>query len=216
MAAAPRIDLLYAYDARGEEERLMREANEILDQFRHEPEAILQLGNFATDTGRTTLSRQVYELALESGFEVAPFSLLYVESHVVSGKFTEAVAFCDELAREDPSWMSRNQNIFNSLRSIAYFGLGNDELGQLYLEKFLEDAHIRSETFLSVANRFRKIGHPIPARTLLLEAYRRDPKNQLALSGVIEVDLETGNSRDLTSLLRELLRLRRPLPARAQ
>lgn len=209
-SADPRIELLYFYHKRGELEKMDREAEAIIQQFRRESNSMMRLANFATDVGDIPLARRVYEIALENNFSVASFGLLYIEAHLVASRHTQAIDLCNDLVKENPTWLAEFEPTFNSLRSLAYFGSGNQDLGNLYLGRFTEARNVRVDTLISVANRFKQIGMPDAARAILVSAYQRDNKNQIALSGIIEIDLDQGYSRDLATNLRNLLLLRRP------
>ncbi len=209
-SADPRIELLYFYHKRGELDRMDREAESIIQQFRRESNSMMRLANFATDVGDIPLARRVYEIALENNFSVASFGLLYIEAHLVAKRYTEAIDLCNDLVKENPTWLADFEPTFNSLRSLAYFGAGNQDLGNLYLGRFTEARNVRVDTLISVANRFKQIEMPDAARAILVSAYQRDNKNQVALSGIIEIDLDQGYSRDLATNLRNLLLLRRP------
>ncbi len=211
-SALPRIELLYYYYKKGEKEKIDREADAIIAQFKRDEAAMASLGQFATDHGLVDLSRRVYEVALENSFHIGTFGLLYIEAHVVARKYQEAIEFCSELMKENPTWLSQSENAvaYNSLRSIAHYGLGNQELGDLYLNKFREIQNVRANTLILVAKRFSEIGLSDAARAILVTAVQRDPENQIALSGIIDIDLQQGNSRDLSENIRRLLTLRRP------
>ncbi|MDX2111327.1 MAG: hypothetical protein SFY80_13940 [Verrucomicrobiota bacterium] len=211
-AAQPRIELLYFYAKDSEKDKMDREADTIINQFKNDQNALVSLARFATDTGQIDLARRVYEVALENNFSVGTFGLLYIEAHVVSHNYQGAIDFCSELVKENPFWLAQpmNEVAFNSLRSIAYYGLGNNELGDLYLEKFSQVRNSPVTTLISVARRYKDMGLNDQARGILAIAYQRDPENQIALSGIIEIDLDQGSSRDLSDNLRKLLNLRRP------
>lgn len=209
-SADPRIELLYFYHKRGELDRMDREAEAIIQQFRRESNAMMRLANFATDIGDIPMARRVYEIALENNFSVASFGMLYIEAHLVAKRYTEAIDLCNDLVKENPTWLAQFEPTFNSLRSLSYFAAGNTDLGSLYLGRFTESRNVRVDTLISVAYRFKQIGMLDAARAILVSAYQRDSKNQVALSGIIEIDLDQGYSRDLATNLRNLLLLRRP------
>lgn len=209
-AAEPRVEILYYYHKNGEVEKERKEADAILQQFRNDEKSIIHLANFATDTGNTELARRIYELALENSFNIASFGLLYIEAHVVAKDYRGAIAFCNDLSKENPYWMTQYEFAFNSLRSLAYFGAGSKDLGQLYLDKFTQARGVPVATLISAARRYSALGFPDQARAILENAYRIDAKSQVALSGIIGIDLDQGNSRDLAEMLRRLLQLRRP------
>lgn len=209
-AAAPRIEILYAYHQMEEEDRLEREIENVLSEFDDDENAMRLLGKFATDIGDIPLSRRIYEVALENDFSLAVFGLLFIETQLVAGNYEVAVELCNELVQENPDWISQYDGVFSSLRAISYYALKNFELGELYLTRVLQDMSLRSETLVSIARRFELTGFVDQSRRILVEALRRDNENQLVLSQIVRMDLQERNARDLTDYLRQLLKLRRP------
>ncbi|WP_309397368.1 hypothetical protein [Cerasicoccus maritimus] len=210
LAVSPRVDLLYTLSLTGQEERAEAEANAILRQFRNDEKAMLRLANFATDEGQIDLARRIYEQALENDFPIAPFALLLIESHITAKDFEGAISFSEELAKERPDWLEQNLPIFNSLRSVAYYGVGNMNLADIYIAQFLQQPNLRAESLMAVSRRFTQLGGDEFARRVLKQAYINNPKNQAALSNLIEIEIKTGNAAELGNYLKKLLQMRRP------
>ncbi len=210
LSVGPRIDLLFILNATGQEERARREAESILQQFANDERSLQYLANYATDTGNVELSRRIYERALENDFNIAPFAMLLIESHITAGDFKGAIDFTSELVKERPSWLEKNWAIFNSLRAVAYYGLGNADLTELYLNQFLQASDVRVESLLAVSNRFEKLDGKEESRKILMQAYSQNPRNQAALSRLIALEIELGNSAELGPYLEDLLQMRRP------
>lgn len=212
LAVSPRVDMLYTFKMTGQEERAQREADEILRQFRNDNRAMLSLANYATDEGDVDLARRIYEQALENDFAIAPFALLLIEAHITAGDYQGAISFSEELAKERPDWLERSLPIFNSLRAVAYYGVGNENLADIYIEQFLQEPNLRVDSLLAVARRFTQLGGDAYARRVLKQAYENNPRNQAALSSLIEVEIKTGNAAELGTYLKKLLQMRRPSP----
>ncbi len=210
MSAGPRIELLYIYEQSGEEERMAREAQRLLKQFRNDEGALQALANFAADTGNIELARRTYEEALENEFAIAAFALLLIESHLVDGDYAGALDFTEELLKERPDWLRERWGIFNSLRAVASYGNNRPDLGDIYLTDFIEERNTRPETYLAVANRFLTIDRPQQARRILMAAYQNTVSNQKILAALIQVELELGNTENLNRLLTRFLQMRRP------
>ncbi len=210
LAVAPRVELLYIYKASGDDERAEREAIQILRQFREDEAAITSLANFAADTGNINLARRTYQLALENDYMNSAFALLLIEAHIVSKDYSGATQFADELVVENPAWLESRSSIFNSLRAVASFAVGREDLGQIYLQNFLNAEDVRVQTFLAVARRLENISRPHEAQRVLSTAYRRNPGNQSALTELISIEIALGNSTEVPHLLRRLLSMRRP------
>jgi len=208
----PRVEVIYSHRALGDAASERAETLRMIEQFGDNEPAMRALANYAADTGNVDLARQIYQLALQRDFDNSLFSLLFIESHLVDKRYAEAITFAEELAREKPVWLGSSEAAFNSLRAVAYFGVRNDELANLYLARFLAAPNVRTETLLAVSRRFRGLGSAPRARQILEVAVRQDRENQAALAGLVAIDLELGNSRELAHNLRLLLRMRRPPP----
>ncbi len=206
----PRLDLLSVHQKSGRTERARREALDLARQFRSDARVMAALAQHATDAGDVALARRVYESALENNHSVAIFGLLLIEAHITAGEYQAAIRFCNELVREQPGWLRDYETVFSSMRSIATYAAGNEELGRVYLREFTDSPRTTSGIMVNVAKRFKEIGWPEIARQLLVEAVRRDDGSEAALAGLIELELDLGESLALTDHVRQLLQLRRP------
>lgn len=210
LSAAPRLELLYIYNKTGDETSETRETQRMLKQFRDDEQALQALANFAAETGNINLARRTYEEALENEFAIDSFALLLIEAHLASDDFSGALYFAEELLKEQPDWLSERWATFNSLRAVASYGVGQADLGEIYLQDFLNGKNNQAETFLAVARYFTTIDRMPQARKILLAAYQVNPSNQRILSELIRTELELGYTENLNRLLPRLLQMRRP------
>ncbi len=210
LSAAPRLELLYIYNKSGDTEREQRETQRMLQQFRDDETALQALANFAADTGNVDLARRTYEEALENEFNIDSFALLLIESHLVDKDDQGALDFAEELLKERPDWLTKRWAIFNSLRAVASYGINRPDLGEIYLQDFIDDANNQPQTYLAVSRRFTNIDRNQQARKILLVAYQKSPTNQKVLSELIRTELALGNTENLNRLLSRLLQMRRP------
>jgi Tfp pilus assembly protein PilF len=210
LSAAPRLELLYIYNKSGDTEREERETQRMLQQFRDDEQALQALANFGADTGNIHLTRRTYEEALENEFSIDSFALLLIEAHLVSKDYQGALDFSEELLKERPDWLTKRWAIFNSLRAVASYGINRPDLGEIYLQDFIDEAENQPQTYLAVARRFSSIDRYQQARKVLLIAYQKAPTNQKVLSELIKTELVLGNTENLNRLLTRLLQMRRP------
>jgi len=210
LSAAPRLELLYIHNKSKDFDREKRETQRMLKQFHDDENALQSLANFAADTGNIDLARRTYEEALENEFAVDAFALLLVESHLVSKDYHGAISFSEELLKERPDWLTKRWAIFNSLRAVASYGINRPDLGEIYLQHFLDEANSPPQTYLAVARRFSDLDRSLQARKILSTAYHRTTANQKILSEFIRVELVLGNTENLNRLLTRLLQMRRP------
>ena len=210
LSPAPRLELLYIYNKANDVERELRETQRMLKQFRDDESALQSLANFAADTGKIDLARRTYEEALENEFAIDIFALLLIESHLVSKDYEGALSFSEELLKENPNWLKNRWAIFNSLRAVASYGTNRPDLGEIYLQHFIDEKNNPPQTYLAVARRFIDTDRSQQARKILTAAYRRSPTNQKILSELIRIELELGHTENLNRLLNRLLLMRRP------
>jgi predicted Zn-dependent protease len=206
----PRILMVEILAEGDDDTRLDREVEAIIREFRNQEGAMLSLGQIAADRGKTRTATRLYELALENNYNLGTFSLLLIESYVKDRQFQRAIQYCNELVRENPEWLTTMESVFNGIRSLAYFGIGNQELGSLYLRDFMSARRTTVPQLIQAAEAFTKFGFETTALALLQEAYNRDEDSELALSKLVDMKIRVGDSYNLAHLLRRLPAMRRP------
>lgn len=206
----PRILLAEILEDSGMEERRNREMMAILRQHRNDEAAMIALGQLTANQGNAEIASRLYELALENDFSLGVFSLILVEAHVNASQFERAISLADELVRESPSWLPQVESTFNGIRSIAYFGLENPELGNLYLTNFVKSRQTTVSQLVQAANSYLDFGLKDGALTLLMEAHTRDDSNERVLAELIQLQMDLGTSYKLDEHIRQLFDLRRP------
>ena len=210
LSAAPRLELLYIYNKSEDFEREQIETQRMLQQFRNDEPALQSLANFAADTGNIELARRTYEEALENEFAIDAFALLLIEAHLVDKDYQGALDFSEELLKERPDWLTLRWAIFSSLRAIASYGINRPDLGEIYLQDFIDEAGNQAQTYMAVSRRFTDIDRVQQARKILTLAYQKAPTNQKVLSELIRSELSLGNTENLSRLLSRYLQMRRP------
>lgn len=210
LSSAPRLELLYIHNKSEDFEREQRETQRILQQFRNDEPALQALANFAADTGNIDLARRTYEEALENEFGIGSFALLLIEAHLVDKDYQGALDFSEELIKERPEWLIQSWAIFNSLRAVASYGMNRPDLGEIYLQDFVDGKNNQPQTYMAVSRRFINIDRYQQARKILAVAYEKAPTNQKVLSELIRTELSLGNTENLNRLLSRLLQMRRP------
>ena len=210
LSAAPRMELLYIFNETGDDARETAETQRLLRQFRDDESALLALTNFAADTGKVDLARRTYEEALENEFSISAFALLLIEAHLASEDYQGALNFSEELLKEGPDWLTDRWAVFSSLRAVASYGTNRPDLGEIYLQDFINGSTNKPSTYLAVSRRFENIDRIEQARKVLLSAYEKSPSNQRILSDLIRAELRLGYTENLSRLISRLLQMRRP------
>ncbi|MGB0374861.1 MAG: tetratricopeptide repeat protein [Opitutales bacterium] len=206
----PVIELIYLYDKYGIEDKVVEYSKQIIKNFSDNESAIYQLANFAASTGKINIAQFCYELALEKDYALENFALTLIEAHIANKDFEGAVDFSEELLQENPKWLKVQWPIFSSLRALAFYGLNRPDLGDIYIEEFLNESKITTGTLVAVAKRFTTNQMYQQAQRILDLAYTRDENNQRVLNNLIKVNLELGMTQDLGDQIRKLLQTRRP------
>jgi hypothetical protein len=91
-------------------------------------------------------------------------------------------------------------------------GLKDDPAATMYLNHFLGQANLRADNLLAVANRFVELDAAESARRVLGRAVEVDPRNQAALTRLVELAMALNAGEDLAVHVRRLVQMRRPSP----
>ena len=207
---SPIIDLIYLYDKYNIEDKVIEYCKQIIKNFSDNEVAIYLLANFAASTGKINIAQYCYELALEKDYELENFALTLVEAHISCKDFAGAINFSEELLLENPKWLKNKWSIFSSLRALASYGLNRPDLGEIYLEEFLSEQNVKTDTLVAVAERFSKNEMYEQAQMVLNLAYSNDKNNQRVLNSLIKINLKLGMTQNLGDLIKKLLQTRRP------
>lgn len=205
-----RILLVDILNDSGMEQRRDREIESILRQHRNDPQAMTALGQIAANQGNARTALRLYELALENDYDLGIFSLILIEAHVNDHQFQKAIDLSTELVRENPPWLSNLESTFNGIRSIAYFGVGNTEMGNLYLNNFLQSRQTTVSQLFQAALSYQKFDLFDGSLALLREAHVRDASDEKVLAQLVDLQMRLGLSQNLDDLLTSLFALRRP------
>lgn len=219
---SPRIELLNIYAKTGDTASVHREVEDIIAHFRNDQQAMIALGNFATNQGDVALALRLYQLAQErdrqlrlaaqkSDFSVGTFALLAAQTYLTVHDYKNTLLFLDQINKDNPEWLiPANRLIFDSIRAVADVGVNNNTEAEMYVNKLIESSNTHPDNLLLIANRFLSHGAPDFAQRLLAEANRMDPHNQAILAQLISVNLQLGYSENMDKNIHLLLQTRRP------
>ena len=208
--AAPRIELLYIHNTIGDKTQEQRETQCILKQFCNDESTLQALANFAANTGNIKLARCTYEEALVNEFKIDKFALLLIEAHLAHKDHQGALKFSEELLTENPDWLTQRWSIFNSLRAVAACSSDRSDLGDIYLQHFIDETNTPAQTYLAVARCFNNNDCTQQAQKILATAHQRKPNHQKILSELIRTNIQLGNTQPLNKQLTRFLQMRRP------
>ncbi|NDV61143.1 hypothetical protein G0Q06_01625 [Puniceicoccales bacterium CK1056] len=206
----PRIMLIDVLSASGMTDRRDREIDALLQEHRNNEQAMTALAQLAAEYGNVRASSRLYDLALENGYNLGLFSLSLAEAYVSNGEPAKAIELCNELVREDPSWLLNSESTFNAIRALAYYTQGDSELGNLYLKNFLESTRTNVNQLFQASRSYKKYDLTEQALKILEEAYAREEGNEAVLVSLIDVEMEVGAYFAISQHLKKLFELRRP------
>jgi len=219
--ADPLIDLLYDYVKKGDRAGVAHNIEDIIKQFGTDARAMTLLANFATDQGDIELALRLYQLAQnqdrqlrlaakESDFNVASFALLATEAYLTKSDYKGAINFLDQIRDQKPDWFASKRVLFDSLRGVADYALGQETEAEMYVENLITSTTTDPYQLLLVANRYLSHDGAPLAQRLLVEANRMDPHNQAILAQLISTNLQLGFSENMDKNIHNLLLTRHP------
>ncbi len=210
LSPAPRIGYLHLLHQRGDRARLEHDAEAYLSQFQRDSSALLQLADFAANTGRPDLARRVQRILSDRHEDNGAPALMVAEAHIAAGEYQAALALISGYARDHPEWAARLGPVFSGLQAVALCGLGRMDEARLQLESLLARENLRADNLVAVSNRLAALGAHNLARSALSRAVETDPLNQAALAGLLRLELDDGNVTALSGHLDRFLHTRQP------
>lgn len=210
VAPAPRIAYLQVLQLRDDRSRLDRETTAILHQFGRDPAALVLLADFAANTGRPALARQVQQALTAHPEFAGTAALMVAEAHLVAGEYQPTLDLIARYTSDYPEWTSQFAPVLAGLQSVALSGLGRADEARLSLDHLLIQKNLRAENLVAVAHRLTALGARAPAQAVLARAVETDPLNQTALASLIRLELESGELGSLPAHLERYLRTRQP------
>lgn len=209
-SVSQRIDYLKILKKTGEDARVNKELRELYEQNKSNETALLYLANYAADNGDMELMNKIYNTSIENNYSQAPFTMLMIETLLMRGKSEEAIVIFDEIMKKKPSWLRRYGGVFGCLRAAAYYGAGNTEMATILVDELLKKGNIPPRTLIATARRFDKMGSKVLAHKILVDAVERNPRHQLALTRLVQMEISMGNSTNLDKHIFKLIQMRRP------
>lgn len=204
------MDLLTLLHIEDKTDELTKTFYSVLESFSNDFNALKALADFAAATGNIKMAETVYERAIENNFSLAHFALIYIDTLIGNKHYNEALELCQELTKENPSWLPENASGFNGLRSLAYYGLGEYSEGKLYLEQCIQDKKVNAQNLTALAHIFEQFGHLNPAYQIIQKAEKESKGSNRILPHIIRIELALGRSKNLTQHLSQYLETRSP------
>ena len=138
--------------------------------------------------------------------------LIYIESLLVAQHYADAQSEVKSLL-DQPNLSAVYVSIANGFLAIAQYGIGDATSAYASLSTMMAQPNLRADSLLAMANRLLAMGQQKPARELLNHAVNIDPRNQPALTRLVEMDVHSKNVSALGANLPKLFSMRRPSPS---
>ncbi len=212
LSALPRIDLLYIYHDKGDDERLHEEIDSILSEFRSDREAIEYLAQFALDTTDVSLARRIFEHVQLRGQDLGIPGIVLIHTYMKAGEYDQATSLGERLSREVEGFAEQFGTQLLAVNAIADYARGDRAEGDLKLSQFLGSEGLRPANYITYSDKLLELGLHDPARRILAQAHHTNPRSQSLLSALIRLDIERGDGTALISNLPKLMDMRLPPP----
>jgi Tfp pilus assembly protein PilF len=206
---SPRINMIRYFQEK-KDPKLDKEIDDVINDFARDPDTMAQLSSFASDTGNRELAERVYTIAMQYDFKSPTFEIGLIETSIRAKDFERAIHYSRKLINDQPYWFIQQQGPIYALLSVAYLGAKDEENGQMYFEKYSAIKTTSPEVQLQVANYFKNINRLTLAKKVYERLIEIEPTNDVALTHLLNIDLDLGNSTDLIPLTSSLLELRQP------
>ena len=189
-----------------------RAIDQAFAHFQDSDAALLALADYAATQGDVRLAKRVAaHFTIKAWANSRAAHLMVIEANLVAGNYSQALALSQEFLGESDIEPHYKQ-ISTGLQAIAFYGVGDPIAGYANLSSLMTQSNLRVESLLGIANRLLAMQRNAPAREILAHAVKLDPKNQAALTRLMELDLGGRNISALAANLPILTTMRRPSP----
>ena len=209
----PRIDVLHTTRSTATPEAFAREIDTFLTDFATDPQALMLLAWFGSDTAQPALVERTLKLARERKYLPNAFNLALTQAQIAATDYRAALATSEAALREENENNPLFTGTLDGLRALALFGLRDTERAELMLDSFLNTARLRASDALFLAHQLRLLNAVPSARRVLARAVAVDPLNQAALTELVRLDATANDRTALTQNLPKLLATRKPARA---
>lgn len=204
------LDYLRLLKKSGDLEVVKEKVNTLFENYKSDNKSLLNIANYAADTGDIDLMRKIYDVSILNNFPIAPYCLLLLETMITNGKYKDATTFAENIIKEKPMWIKKFEDVFACLRAISYYATGNYNMADILIQDVLKRGVASPKVLIATARRLDGLNDTKFACKLLEQAVDRFPKHQLALTRLIQMEMKMGNSTNIDKHIFKLLQMRRP------
>lgn len=199
------IEYLHLLRTQRKHDRASAESESYLQRFSQNPTALLALADFAAKTGQPKIALQVQHLLENRGPFGAPASFMAIEAHVMAHDYQTAISLCADYATKFPEWVIQYAAVLHGLQAIAYNGLGKKDEARLQLGLLFDQRNLRAENLVAVASQLSAQGSRDLALETLTRAVKADPRNEVALTTLIQIQLDSHEVAEVAQHLPQFL-----------
>lgn len=210
----PKIQLLYLLS--GAESETLRESliERLIKEFGRNPQAMIELAQFANDVGRPKLTKRLLDWANECRFPNRyKFTLTHAECLIKDNRAHEAIMLINELLsqNENQQWLKDITIGLDALRTIAYFADNQPEIASINLHRLIQNRDVAPSLLIACGKKLVAAKRYQEANNMLIEAHLSNEVNQALLLELVKLKISHPEvAQDMEVYLRRLMATRRP------
>ena len=214
VAPGPQIQLLYLMS--GNENKALREEkiDRIINIYGHNAQTMLELAQYANDSGQPQLTKRLLDLANSSRFPNRyKFNLTHAECLINDGHAHEAILLINDLMsqNEQQQWLQDVSLALDALRTIAYFADNQPEIAAINLQRLTKNLNVPPSLLVTCGKKLIAAKRFVEANNMLIDAHLANESNQALLLEIVKLKIARPEvASDIEVYLRRLMATRRP------
>lgn len=204
------VDFIEACGKAGEEARRANAVTAFFGRFTDDPQALLQLGELASDEAKVEIAGRVAARCRALGRYEAEAVLVWMGAKLEGRDYRGVVELWDEFSSQTARWPERHQILFGGLHAVALYGLQQGAEAASLTRSLSETKLLSSQSLAAMAIQLQRVGQGAEARRVLRHAAELDPLNQPALVQLLRGMLADGQLQEALPLIERLRGVRNP------
>lgn len=212
--AGPKIQMLYLLPGDENARRREDQVEQIFNTYGSNPQAMLELAQYANDSLQPKLTKRLLDLAQARRFSNRyKFTLTHAECLINDNHAHEAILLINELLNqnENKQWLQSVSIALDALRTIAYFADNQPEIGSINLQRLIQNRNVAPSLLVTSGKKLIAAKRYLEANNMLIEVHLSNESNQAILLEIVKLKLEHAEvAQDMEVYLRRLMSTRRP------
>ena len=210
----PKIQLLHFLS--GPELKVIREEKieDLIKTFGRNPQAMLELSQYANDTIQPKLAKRLYDWANECRFPNRyKFTLTYAECLINDNHPHDAILLINDfLSQNDKQqWLSDISAGLDAIRTIGYFADNQPEIAVINLNRLTQNLNTKPQLLIVLGKKLIGCKRYLEANNMLIAAHLANENNQAILLEIVKLKIDHPEvATDVEVYLRRLMATRRP------